>query len=151
MQVTTSWAMSITGADRIKFNEAVSKGHYPCAPQTRAGARREFDMADMVGLFAFARMTELGLLPRHAGSLACQAADIVRQDSDAQSVFIARALSGETWILPYYGEGKDKGRVCFNPGGKGYSVAVEVNIANVKQAVTDGVHRLSAIQAAANG
>lgn len=71
-RVRAPLAMRITRMDRQKFNEAVADGFYPCAPSAVRGSARLFDEDDLVALFYFARLTEMGVAPRLAGHLACQ-------------------------------------------------------------------------------
>ena len=89
--------MRIARIERNKFNQAVSDGLYPCAPETKPGSRRLFEVPDLIGLHFFARMTERGELPRIAGSIVCRIIDEVRQKPDAERVYLAMAMNGANY------------------------------------------------------
>lgn len=72
MKLRSGAAMRVVNLAREKFNQAVSDGYYPCAPHTVAGSVRLFQEGDLIVLFAFARLLEIGVLPRRAGELACE-------------------------------------------------------------------------------
>jgi hypothetical protein len=67
-------ACRIVNLDRVKFNDAVASGTYPCAPSTRGGSARIFTEAELLPLFFCARLTEFGLPAGRAGRLACEMA-----------------------------------------------------------------------------
>jgi hypothetical protein len=99
MLFTTANAMLITGADRLKFNEAVSRGHYLCAPDPDGHNYRLFDDPALVGLFIFARMIEDDVPPRLAGRWACQVERAARDRPGLENVFFAQLCDGTTTIL----------------------------------------------------
>lgn len=94
---TTSIAMRIVRLDRNKFNQAVADGHYPCAPGARPGARRIFDLPDLIGLWFFARHTEEGETARRAGETACSIAAGIRREPNTSRVAFARGVYGGVW------------------------------------------------------
>jgi len=73
-------ACRIVNLDRVKFNDAVANGVYPCAPATRSGSARVFTEEELLPLFFFARLTEFGVLAGKAGRLACEMASVARRD-----------------------------------------------------------------------
>ena len=54
----TQAACRIAEIDPQRFNEDVSDGNYPCAPETTAGKARLFDEADIAGLYVYAHLTK---------------------------------------------------------------------------------------------
>lgn len=74
IRVRAAMACRIVNLDRVKFNDAVASGTYPCAPSTRAGSARVFTEAELLPLYFFARLTEFGIPAGRAGSLACEMA-----------------------------------------------------------------------------
>src|SRR5438132_13846853 len=71
-RVRSAIALQLVNLERLKFNEAVANGHYPCAPITTAGSVRLFAEDDLVALYVFARLLELNVASRRAGQLACE-------------------------------------------------------------------------------
>ncbi len=99
MLLTTASAMYLTGAQRLKFNEAVSRGHYRCAPNPDGHNYRMFDAAALVGLFVFARMTEDDVPPRMAGRWACEVERVARERPGIENVFFAQLCDGSATIF----------------------------------------------------
>ena len=138
MRVTTAWAMSITGANRLKFNETVAAGHYQCAPETSERTVRFFDFADLIGLTVFARMMKLGISKRVAADMACRTVGYVRNNGqDLQRVILALADDGSVWGGPYYGEGKDNGRPYIDPNSPQAAASIQVNIPQIKKFIIE--------------
>ena len=79
IRVRAAMACRIVHLDRVKFNDAVASGAYPCAPSTRSGSARIFDEADLLPLYFFARLTEFGIPAGKAGAMACEMAATARQ------------------------------------------------------------------------
>jgi len=130
----TSHAMAIAGLDRSKFNDAVFKGHYKCAPETTEGSYRLFDEIDIVGLTVFARCLEAGFSARHAGSYACTTVDLMRQ-GELGSFYQVRSVDG-------------KFRDVFTAKGQpikeqGYATLFEINLANIRDHVRQAVATVS--------
>lgn len=95
-------ACRIVKLDRVKFNEAVSLGAYPCAPPTIAGKARIFNEEELLPLFFFARFLDFGLSLHLAGSLACEAASAARTSYYAHNDRITwvRGTIGQTMLAP---------------------------------------------------
>lgn len=81
VRVRAAMACRIVNLDRVKFNDAVASGTYPCAPSTRAGSARVFTEAELLPLYFFARLTEFGLPAGKAGAMACEMAARATDDS----------------------------------------------------------------------
>ena len=78
LKIRAPLACRIARVDRDRFNEAVAKGDYPCAPKPGHGRTREFAIHEVIGLFVYGRLIESGTSPRNAGHLACEAARLAR-------------------------------------------------------------------------
>lgn len=76
--IRAALACRMVNLDRVKFNDAVASGVYPCAPGTRSGSARLFTEADLLPLFYFARLTEFGITAGRAGHLACEMANATK-------------------------------------------------------------------------
>lgn len=74
IRVRAAMACRIVNLDRVKFNDAVASGTYPCAPFTISGKARVFTEGELLPLYFFARLTEFGMPAGRAGQLACQMA-----------------------------------------------------------------------------
>lgn len=70
LKVRAPLAMRIAQIDRDRFNEAVARGDYPCAPRVVAGATRIFALDDLVVLCIYGHLVNTGEAPRKAGLLA---------------------------------------------------------------------------------
>jgi hypothetical protein len=74
--------------DRDRLNEAIARGDYPCAPETRPGARRMFGEADFIALAAYGALTARGVPPRLAGGVACSVLTAVENSPAANHLAI---------------------------------------------------------------
>lgn len=90
LSIRAADAKTLAGIDRVKFNDLVAQGYYPCAPETKKRSARDFELPDVIGLVAFGRMLELGVLPRRAGPWACEIVRQVRENPDIRTVHINR-------------------------------------------------------------
>lgn len=143
MQIATAWAMSITGADRLQFNEAVAAGYYKCAPETTERTMRFFDFADLIGLAVFARMLKLGLSKRLASAFACRTVDNVRNNGqDLERVVLTLDADGSLWGGPYYTPGKDNGRPYIDPNSQQAAASIQVNIPQIKNFIIERCQEL---------
>ncbi|RYZ15159.1 MAG: hypothetical protein EON61_00765 [Alphaproteobacteria bacterium] len=70
-------AFDVTGADRFRFNEAVSAGHLKVVPPTGVGKSRQFTPPHLKSLFCFQRHLTLGDPPRRAGEFASLIAELL--------------------------------------------------------------------------
>jgi hypothetical protein len=93
-------ACRIVNLDRVKFNDAVASGTYPCAPSTISGKARIFDEDGLLPLYFFARLTEFGIPAARAGKLACEMAECARSFGNEESdrVILLRSESMEHFI-----------------------------------------------------
>ena len=99
-KVRAAMACRIVNLDRVKFNDAVSSGTYPCAPSTRSGAARIFEVEELLPLFFFARLTEFGIPAARAGQIACEVGLQARLDSSvaADRIILLRSSTREIVI-----------------------------------------------------
>ena len=80
-RVRAALACRIVNLDRVKFNDAVASGTYPCAPMTMKGSARIFTEEQLLPLFFFARLTEFGIPTGRAGQLACEMASAASSEA----------------------------------------------------------------------
>lgn len=113
----TKTACEIAGVDPNRFNEAVHAGHYPCAPETRAGSARVFDVEDLVCLTVYRRQLDRDVPPRRAGDVACGLRRVLRENPGANRVLqIMPEMGSPFYVLAEH----------FNPDAThqgGYSIA----------------------------
>lgn len=83
-------ACALAGVDNKRFNEAVAKDHYPCAPAARRGSARKFTEDDVVALFVYARLVEQKIPQRQAGQVACQVRSKIQDDPEADEVRVLK-------------------------------------------------------------
>jgi hypothetical protein len=98
-RVRAALACKIVQLDRLKFNDAVASGVYPCAPATTPGSARIFDEERLLPLYFFARLTEFGVTAATAGRIACEMAAAARADSaeNADRIVLVRGTQDEFW------------------------------------------------------
>lgn len=111
----TKLAMKIVGLDAQKFNQAVSDGHYQCAPFTEPGATRIFDIDDMIGAVVFRNELERGVAPKFAGRFACQLRDYLRTFPGADdAICLVLSAGSDVWVRPDF----DTTATHWHDGGK---------------------------------
>ncbi|MCV2446672.1 hypothetical protein [Paracoccus sp. DMF] len=93
--MTTEATMSSTYASEVaffnkqRFNEAVARGDYPCAPKVE-GRARVFTARDVMGIWLYGHLIDDGIPPAKAGDLACQFVNVLKFDPDIEEVLIVR-------------------------------------------------------------
>lgn len=96
----TKTACEIANLDPDRFNEAVASGAFPCAPPTRRGSSRVFDVNDIITLRVYSRLIDEGMIAKKAGPLACGLRDLLKLHPDAErAVHVVVGLGSSTWIL----------------------------------------------------
>lgn len=85
--------MRIAGVAFAAYRTAVHRGHYSCAPDGR------FDGPDLGGLWAFGRLTAMGLTGPHAGPAACQVANALRHEPERASLTVGEPETGVTLAI----------------------------------------------------
>lgn len=78
-QVRAKTACEAVGLDRDRFNEEASAGIYPCAPSAEPGRARIFYEPDLIALWVYARLRDMGVLAVQAGVIACRVGEQARQ------------------------------------------------------------------------
>ena len=100
LKVSSTFATEIADVDKLRFNEAVASGLYPCAPATKAGAVRYFDLNDIIVLTVYRHLLHEGTLPRSAGPMACGLLDLLRQFPEAERVvWVKSSMGSDGWFL----------------------------------------------------
>lgn len=91
LRIRAPLACRLAHVDRDRFNEAVARGDYPCAPPATPGRTRTFSVHDVVGLFVFGRLVERGMAAKLAGEYACEVSGYSRSiPGDATDVGVCR-------------------------------------------------------------
>lgn len=100
LHARTRLACQIALIDPNRFNELVAAGSYPCAPPTRAGSARVFQVNDIVALKVYALLTEEGVIPSRAGPVACGLRELLTEHPSAtRVVHIRTAVGSGGWFL----------------------------------------------------
>lgn len=73
LRARTKTACEIARIDPQRFNEMIHAGHYNCAPETRPGSARIFDLDQIVALRIFGKLISMAVSPDRAGHIACAA------------------------------------------------------------------------------
>lgn len=120
LKARTKLACRIAGLDSLRLNEAVHAGRYPCAPPTRAGASRVFDIDDIVALCVYRHLTE-EISTEHAGYFTAQILNEFRDKPGVSTVYrITGANRASFWTADapkpdaVYGVGKPIAWMGFN-------------------------------------
>lgn len=91
-------ACELAGIDPGRFNEMVHSGHFPCAPETRPGSARIFDLDQIVALQIFGDLLSLQMPPNRAGQIACSAYSIFAGKQDVDRLVLRKDAFGE-WTV----------------------------------------------------
>lgn len=97
---TTKLACNIAMTNPDRLNEAIRVGYYPCAPATRQGKARSFDVNDIIALRLYQRFLDRGTPPAGAGDLACEVRTFLHQHPDADQAYIVTPSIGSQYVLP---------------------------------------------------
>lgn len=103
LKAKTATACEIASVNAQRFNEAVNAELYPCAPPTKRGASRVFDLQDIIALWVYGCLTEEGLPPRSAGEVACDLRDLLRQQPDIEDAcHVRKSIGSSEWHGPNF-------------------------------------------------
>lgn len=97
--MSSTYACEVAFVNKQRFNEAVARGDYPCAPAVE-GRARVFAARDVIGLWLYGQLTEEGLSPAKAGELACQLVAVLRDRPDLEEVALVRDTFRRRWVVP---------------------------------------------------
>lgn len=87
--MSSTYACEVAFVNKQRFNEAVARGDYPCAPRVE-GRARVFAARDVFGLWLYGHLTDEGIPPAKAGELACELVSVMRHYPDLQEVAVVR-------------------------------------------------------------
>lgn len=87
--MSSTYACEVAFVNKQRFNEAVARGDYPCAPRVE-GRTRPFAARDVAGLWLYGHLTDDGIPPAKAGDLACALVDVLRRRPDLAEVALVR-------------------------------------------------------------
>lgn len=98
-KAATALACEIAMTHPDRFNEAVAAGHYPCAPRTTPGRRRQFDVDDVIALRLYQRFLDEGLGASKAGSKACRVREFLAANPETDQLYIVTPSIGSSYYL----------------------------------------------------
>ncbi len=96
--VRTKKACEIARVDPDRFNDMVYAGHYTCAPETRPGSVRIFDLDHTVALKIFGNLLAMSVAPDMAGQISCAAYQLFAGRQKVERLVYRVDAFGE-WIL----------------------------------------------------
>lgn len=96
--MSSTYACEVAFVNKQRFNEAVARGDYPCAPRVD-GRTRIFTARDVFGLWLYGHLTDEGLPPAKAGDLACQLVEVMRERPDLEEVAVVRDALRRRWVV----------------------------------------------------
>lgn len=96
--VRTREACEIAKVDPARFNEMVHAGYYPCAPATRPGSARIFDLDQTVALKIFGNLLSLSVAPERAGKITCAAYELFAGKHGVDRLIYRCDALGE-WVM----------------------------------------------------
>ena len=110
----TKAACRVVNIDRQKLADSIANGEYPCAPETKPGVARVYEINDLVCLYIFARLTERGEPAKRAGEIACSIRAQLERTPKTSRVVLVEAVMGAK--AAFDGEKWDLSREDFKPG-----------------------------------
>lgn len=96
--MSSTYACEVAFVNKQRFNEAVARGDYPCAPRVE-GRTRPFTARDVAGLWLYGHLTDEGIPPARAGELACKLVEVLRQYPDLEKVALVRDAFRRRWVV----------------------------------------------------
>lgn len=140
-RVRSNIATRIARLDRQRFNEAVASGFYQCAPSTAIRSVRLFEEDDLVALFVFARLIDLGLPSRRAGDLACEFKSGIRDrgGNEVERVVYVRGMRNDCFMpADRYDPDHEKQGTEY-PGLGPVVMSVDFNVSTIRRLIREGI------------
>jgi len=97
-RVRTKQACEFARIDPARFNEMVHARHYRCAPETRPGSARLFDIDQTIALKIYGDLLSMSVVPDRAGQIACSAYKFFAGQKKVERVVYRCDDSGK-WIM----------------------------------------------------
>lgn len=135
--IRTELACRIAGVDRLKFNEAVSRGTYPAAPPTAKGSTRKFDESELIALYVFGRALNISISASQAGQLASACLAFLRQGQIKYRFQLLRYSDGSTMFI----SDQNFRPAMESVNGKTIDLVLEFRIKAIRRNVCDAVAR----------
>lgn len=139
--VRSSFAVRIARLDRVAFNESVANNFYSCAPPTTKGSSRRFTEDDLVGLYIFARLMDMGMLPRHAGPLACQFKEAASANRDEDRLIYVK---GQAVSRMFTGSQYDRDNAKKGTSYRGIGpviTSLEFHVGKIRQIIREAIEK----------
>lgn len=131
----TAAACRIAQLDRQKFNDLMASGEYECAPKTKPGVARVFEIPDLIALVLFTQLTEKGRTIRQASEIACRIRTTVESFPDTSHVAIAYTINGPSFSCRI----EDANPTAGFSGSKPVLWTELWNVANLRETVLRGL------------
>lgn len=93
LKVRTKLACEIAGIEPARFNDAIHGNLFPCAPETRPGSARVFEIEDVIAMRLYRQLIDPAgprFAAEKAGGIACE---IRERISDPEVKVVAYAVS----------------------------------------------------------
>lgn len=87
--MSSTYACEVSFINKQRFNEAVARGDYSCAPKVE-GRARFFTARDIMGIWMYGHLIDDGIPPNRAGELACEFVNVLRSRPGIEEVLIVR-------------------------------------------------------------
>ena len=101
LKARTRLACQIAHLHPDRFNEAIHAGSFLCAPKTRPGMARVFDVNDIIVLRVYSWLIEEGMIPSKAGPMACGLRDVLDRSPEADVALCVKThFPGDDWLTP---------------------------------------------------
>lgn len=101
LKIRTKLACEIAGIDPARFNDAIHSNLFPCAPQTRPGASRIFEIEDIIVMRIYRQLIDPAgprFAAEKAGGIACDIRVRIA-DPEVKAVSYAVSTSGPGKIM----------------------------------------------------
>lgn len=110
LRAKSKLACAIARLDTLRLNESIHAGFYTCAPETRPGAARVYEIDQIVSLRIYGILLALSLSAERAGHIACAAYSQFNGRDDVSKVVYTNTRAGawHTIAIPADGKGNDQ-------------------------------------------
>jgi hypothetical protein len=108
LRAKSKTACEIARIDPLRLNEAIHAGFYPCAPETRPGSSRVYDVDQIVALRIYGVLLGLSLSAERAGYIACEAYGLYNGREDYTMLVYSNMRNGAWHMLAFSADSMSK-------------------------------------------
>jgi len=113
LTVKAKIACEIAGINPARFNEMIHAGQYTCAPETKPGSARIFNLDQIVALKIFGNLLSMAVVPERAGHIACNAYSLFAgRDDDVSVIYSIRRNGDRMMVLEIHGDNNPLPEFC---------------------------------------